>query len=247
MMTSQTKSKLLDMRLFGMAKALDEQDERGPVAELSFHERLALLVDREHLMREERRTARRLQRARLKQAACVEDINYRHARSLDKRVFQELTTCRWIHAKRNVIITGATGLGKTWLSCALADKACREGFSTLYARVPRLVEELAAARVDGTYLKTLSRIEKIDLLVLDDWGIAPLQGQAQQDILEVVDDRAGIRSTLVTSQLPVNKWHDTISDPTVADALLDRIIGKATKIQLKGPTMREHDVSGDDE
>lgn len=245
MMTHPTKDKLLQMKLLGMVKALDEQTNTPEISELTFEERLALLVDREYLMREERRTKRRLQRAKLKQPACIEDVDYRHPRGLDRKVFLELATCRWIHAKRNVIITGATGLGKTWLACALADKACREGFSTLYSRIPRLVQELAGARADGTYLRVLSRIEKIDMLVLDDWGLAPLDVQAQQDLLEVIDDRAGKRATVVTSQLPVSKWHDTIGDPTVADALLDRIIGSATKLQLKsGPSMRARNGKG---
>jgi len=220
-------------------EGLDEQTQDASIAELSFDERHAMVVDREHLVRLERRTTRRLQRAKLKQPACVEDVNYRHPRGLDRKVFTELATCRWINAKRNVIITGATGLGKTWLACALANKACREGFTTLYARVPRLVDELSAARADGTYLKFLARLERIDMLLLDDWAITPLDRQAQQDLLEVIDDRAGQRSTLVTSQMPVSKWHDTLGDPTVADAILDRILGTATKIQLKtGPSMR---------
>lgn len=238
MMSNQTKDQLQALRLFGMAKALDEQEHCADINELSFLERLAQLVDRELLMREERRTSRCLQRARLKQPACLEDVNYRYPRGLDKKTFLELASCRWLHAKRNLIITGATGLGKTWLSCALANKACREGFSTLYCRVTRLLHELATARVDGTYLKFLSNLEKTDLIVLDDWGLAILDGQAQQDLLEVLDDRVGRRSTLVTSQLPVSKWHDMIGDPTVADALLDRIVGTATKIQLKGASMR---------
>jgi DNA replication protein DnaC len=242
MMTHPTREKLVEMRLLGMVKALDEQANTPDMTELTFEERLALLVDREHLLREERRTARSLQRAKLKLHACIEDVDYRHPRGLDKKVVIELATCRWIHAKRNLIITGATGLGKTWLACALANKACREGFSTLYARVPRLVQEMASARADGTYLKLLSRIERIDMLVLDDWALTPLDAQAQQDLLEVVDDRAGQRATLVTSQLPISKWHDMIGDPTVADALLDRIVGSATKINLKAaPSLRNKD------
>jgi len=156
-------------------------------------------------------------------------------------MMQDLISCRFVSARHNVIITGATGLGKTWLACALGEKACREGLVAHYARIPRLINELSIARADGSYLRLLGKLAKADLLVLDDWGLSPLEGQAQHDLLEIVDDRAGIRSTLVTSQLPVSKWHDMVADPSVADALLDRLVGTAVQIHLKGESMRKKD------
>ena len=238
MLVQQTIQQLHDLHLFAMAQAVSEQLERSDLGSLSFEERLGLIVDKEHLARHQRRLKARLKKAQLKQSACVEDVDYQHPRNLDRKVMQELVTCRWIHHHQNVIITGATGLGKSWLACALADKTCREGFRAIYKQVQRLTFELALARADGSYLRLLGQLAKVDLLVLDDWGLAPLEGQAQHDVLDVIDDRAGVHSTLVTSQFPVDKWHDTVGDPTVADALLDRLVHTATKIHLKGPSMR---------
>lgn len=238
MLMQQTIDKLYELRLGGIAKALEEQLENGDTAGLAFEERIGLLVDREWTLRQERRLQRRLQVAKLKQPACVEDVDFRHHRGLDKGVLQDLITCRWIQAKRNVIITGATGLGKTWIACALAHKACRDGFNTIYKRVPRLVEEMMIARADGSFLRMLAHLQRTDLLILDDWGLAPADALAQQGLLEIIDDRTNTRSTLVTSQLPVSKWHDTIGDPSIADALLDRLLGSSTQIPLKGKSMR---------
>jgi DNA replication protein DnaC len=239
MLHQQTLDKLYQMKLRGMAHALQEQLEQGDTAGLSFEDRIGLLVDREWSVRQDRSLTRRLQLAKLKHAnACVEDINYRHPRGLDKGQVQDLATCRWVAARRNMIITGATGLGKTWLACAFGNRACRDGFSTLYTRVPRLVEELAVARADGSYLKMLTALARTDLLILDDWGLAPLDGSAQHSLLEVIDDRTTTRSTIVTSQLPVEKWHGTIGDPSVADALLDRLVTSSTLLPMKGKTMR---------
>ncbi len=239
MLFQQTLDKLYQLKLGGIAQALQEQLDKSDCSELSFEERLGLLVDREWLVRQERCLSRRLQTATLKLPACVEDINYRHSRGLDKGMMQDLTSCRWIAAKRNVIITGATGLGKTWLACALANKACRDGYTAVYKRVPKLMDELAIARADGSYLRTLAKLQKVDLLVLDDWGLKPLAGDAQHDLLEVIDDRTQTRSTLVTSQFPIDKWYDNIGDPSVADALLDRLVNSSTNIGLKGETMRK--------
>lgn len=237
-MIKRTIDRLHNLRLTGIVRALEDQMQRGGAAELSFEERLTLLVDREWELREQRRVERRIRSARLRQGACAEEIDYRYPRGLDRGVVEDLLACHWIRSHRNLILTGATGLGKSWLACALADRACREGFTAFYARVPRLVQELALARVDGTYLKTLERLAKVDLLLLDDWGLAPLEGMAQHDMLEVVDDRAGRRSTLVTSQLPVSKWHGMVVDPSVADALLDRLAGNAQQVAMKGDSMR---------
>lgn len=239
MLMQQTLEKLSTMRLPGMVQAVEEQNQRSDVASLSFDDRLGLMVDREWLRREDQRVTQRLKRARLKQSACMEDIDYRHPRGLNRGVLDELSSCRWIRARRNVIITGATGLGKTWIACAIADRVCREGFTCVYKRVPRLTEELALARADGTYLKLLGQIARTDLLVLDDWALAPIDGQLQHDFLELIDDRAGSRSTLITSQLPVSKWHDMVGDPSVADALLDRILQASTQIALKGESKRK--------
>jgi DNA replication protein DnaC len=241
MLEQQTIEKLYQLKLRGMAQALEGQLSHGDMGGLSFMERLGLLVDRQWTVQQDRSLIRRLQLAKLKfPAACVEDIDYRHPRGIDKGVIQDLATCRWVAARRNVLITGATGLGKTWLACAFGNKACRECFSAVYKRVPRLAEELSIARADGTYLKVLASLARVDLLILDDWGIGVLDVKAQNSLLEVVDDRVGTRSTLVTSQLPVERWHDTIGDPTVADALLDRLITAATVVAMKGKeTMRK--------
>lgn len=239
MLFEQTIEKLVGLRLKGMVQAVEELVVKGSVSDLTFEDIFGLVVDREWMIRENRRMARRLKEATLKQKGCVEEIDYRHARGLDKKVMKELITGRWIAVKRNVIMTGPTGLGKTWLACALAEKACRDGWTTRYTRVPRLIHELALARADGSYLKVLAKLAKTDLLILDDWALCRLDGTAQHDILEVIDDRVGLRSTLVTSQYPVNLWHDTIGDPSVADALLDRLLQGATQIKLQGESKRK--------
>lgn len=238
MMLQQTLEKMSTMRLSGMVKALREQMLQADVTSLSFEERLGLLVDYEWSYREERKLQRRLKAAKLKQAAYVENIDYLTHRGLDREMMRELVSCRWVKAGRNVILTGPTGIGKSWIACALGEKACREGFTVHYTRVSRLVQELSLTRADGSFLKTLERIAKIDVLILDDWALAPLEGQAQQDILEVIDDRVGKRSIIITSQLPIEKWHDMIGDPSTADALLDRLISKAVNINLKGGSLR---------
>jgi DNA replication protein DnaC len=234
----QTIEKLHDLGLKTMAEALVNQMDRGEASSLTFDERLGLIVDREWIHRQNARIDRRVKAAHLKIQPSAEDIDYRHPRGLDRGVMQDLVSCRWIRAKGNLILCGPTGLGKTWIANALAHKACQEGFTAYYARVPRLVNELAIARTDGTYLKVLGRLAKFDLLILDDWALSPLEGEAMHSILEVIDDRAGFRSTVLTSQLPVGKWHGMVGDPSVADALLDRVLGAAIQINLKGESMR---------
>lgn len=239
MLSQQTIDKLHVMKLNGMAKGFKEDMERGDATALSFEERFGILVDREWDVRQSLRISKRIKTARLKLCACVEDIDYHHPRGLDRGVMQDILSCRWIQAKRNIILIGATGLGKSWLGCAFAEKACREGYTALYTRVPRLIHEINVSKADGSFLKFLSKLARVDLLLLDDWGIHPLEGEEQHDILEVLDDRVGSRSTLITSQIPVNKWHDMIGDPTVADAILDRLVQNAIQINLRGESMRK--------
>lgn len=222
-----------------MVDAIRQQLEQPSVQELSFEDRLAMIVAREWLFRENRRLTRRLKEARLKQQAAVEDIDFRQPRGLDKSVMLTLSTCQWIRNHQNVIITGPTGIGKSYLAEALAQKACREGFTALYYRSPRLFRDLAIARGDGNYSKLLIKLAKTDLLVVDDWGLSSLTDAERRDFLEVMEDRHGIRSTVITSRYPVAKWHELIGEPTLADAILDRIVHNAHKIVLKGESMRK--------
>ena len=238
-MIHQSLEKLTQMRLHTMVDAIRQQLEQPSVQELSFEDRLAMIVAREWLFRENRRLTRRLKEARLKQQAAVEDIDFRQPRGLDKSVMLTLSTCQWIRNHQNVIITGPTGIGKSYLAEALAQKACREGFTALYYRSPRLFRDLAIARGDGNYSKFLIKLAKTDLLVVDDWGLSSLTDAERRDFLEVMEDRHGIRSTVIKSQYPVAKWHELIGEPTLADAILDRIVHNAHKIVLKGESMRK--------
>lgn len=239
MLDEQTHQKLYDMKLYGLVSAFQEYLDQKGRDKLSFEERFGLMVDREWTERQARQLKRRLKRAKLREHACLEDVDYRHPRNLDRSVMRKLATCRWVSDGENVLITGATGLGKTWIACALADKACREGYSALYFRVPRLLNHLAISRGDGSYVKELAKLAKASVLILDDLGLKALEEMEQHDLLEVLEDRHGLRSTVVTSQLPVKKWHDTVGDPTVADAILDRLIHNAHRIELKGPSLRK--------
>ncbi len=240
MNTTATIEKLYDLRLGVMAEAFSAELARTGEVSLSFAERVGLLVDRQWAFREEARLARRLKKANLKTPlACVEEIDFRTPRGLDREVVLDLAGLGFLAAAGNVILTGPTGLGKTYLACALADRACRRGFSAAYCRLPRLVFELALARADGTYLKALAALAKVELLILDDWGLVSLDTQASADVMDVIDDRAGVRSTIVTSQLPVSEWHSLIADQSIADALLDRLVHRAVRIELKGESMRK--------
>lgn len=239
MLHHPTLEKLQQLRLAGMYKALAEQAAQPQVAELGFEERLGLLADRELTERENRRLTTRLRQARLKHNACVEDIDYRAPRGLDKALVVQLAACRWIREGLNLILVGPTGVGKTWIACALAHKAAREGYKVQYLRLPRLLEELHLAHGDGRFPKLMASLAKTDLIVLDDWGLAQLDAEQRRDLLELLDDRHGHRSTIVTSQLPVEHWHEVIGDHTLADAILDRIVHSAYRITLKGESMRK--------
>jgi DNA replication protein DnaC len=239
MLSHPTLDKLHNLRLSGMRQALEEQMHTPDIDELGFEERLGLLVDREHTERESRRLKTRLSKAKLHHSACPEDIDYRLPRGLDKSLMTKLATCAWLRENLNCLIIGPTGIGKSWLACALAHKACRDGFSVRHLRLPRFFRELTIAKGDGRYHKLLSDLAKTDLLVLDDLCMAPLTDEDQRDLLEILDDRFNIRSTLVTSQLPVEQWHQQLGNPTLADAILDRLVHNAYKIDLKGESIRK--------
>ena len=239
MLNHPTLDKLQNLRFIGMAKALTEQMSLPDIDQLSFEERLGLLIDREVTERDDRRLTTRLRQAKLKQNACLEDMDFKHNRGLDKSLMLDLAQCQWVKKHLNILITGPTGVGKTWIACALAQKACREGFSSLYLRLPRLLQELPIAKGDGTYTKLLNKLAKVEVLILDDWGLSTLIAEQRRDLLEILEDRHDCRSTIVTSQLPLDKWHHIIDDPTLADAILDRLVHNAYKITLKGESMRK--------
>ena len=239
MLTHPILEKLQQMKFYGMLTALEEQMKMADIEKLSFEDRLALIVDREMTERENRRLKTRLRKAKLRQNACIEDIDFRHPRGLDKTLFMQLADCRYLKEHNNVLIIGPTGVGKTYLACALAQNACRKGYTALYFRLPRLLHELSIAKADGRYSKLLTSIARTDLLVLDDWGLSKFIKEQRHDLLEILEDRNGLRSTLVTSQLPVKHWHEIIADPTLADAILDRFIHNAYKLNMKGDSMRK--------
>ena len=239
MLTHPTLDKLQALRLHGMYTALSEQMQMPDIATLSFEERLGLLVDREVTARSARHLTTRLRQAKLRQSACLEDVDYRSPRGLDKALVTSLAMCQWIREHRNVLLTGPTGVGKTWLACALGHQACREGFPTLYLRLPRLLQELPLSKGDGRYPKLMTALGKTALLILDDWGLAALSDENRRDLLELLEDRHDRRATLVTSQLPVEHWHEALGNPTLADAILDRLVHNAYKISLTGESMRK--------
>ncbi|MDH3281271.1 MAG: IS21-like element helper ATPase IstB [Gammaproteobacteria bacterium] len=239
MLKHPTLHKLNDMRLLGMARSFESQLNDDQIQQLDFYDRFGLLVDAEHLDRTNRRLTTRLRQAKLRQSATVEDIDYRTPRNLDKTLIRQLASCQWIHDKLNVLITGPTGVGKSFIACALAHHACREGHTVLYFRLPRLFAELTVAKADGRYPKLLNKLARTHLVLFDDWGLSTLNEEQRKDLLEILDDRHQQRATVVTSQLPISKWHDVIGDPTLADAILDRLVHNAYKITLKGESMRK--------
>ena len=230
---------LHQLRLSGMAKALTAQVQQAEINQLLFEDRLSLLIDSELAERESRQNAARLKRAKLKQPATPEDVDFRHPRGLDRTLFARLMTGRWVSEHQNVLICGPTGVGKTFLACALANQACRQGRSAFYARLPRLLPALTLGRGDGSYAKTLAQLAKTDVLIIDDWALAPLTDESRRDLLEIFDDRHGTRSTIITSQLPVQHWHEAIGDPTLADAILDRLVHQAHTLNLTGESLRK--------
>ena len=241
MLNEHTLDQLRGLRLDGMVHGLTDQATSTSTTELDFNTRLAMLVQREIDWRDGKRLTRLLKAARLKvSSACLEDIDWRASRGLDRTLMTQLAGSNWVRQGHNVLITGATGVGKTWLACALAQQAARAGFSVLYVRAPRLLEELHVAHGDGSFSRRLAQLARIDVLAIDDFAIAPISASERNDLLELLDDRVGARATLLTSQLPVNAWHAWLADPTLADAILDRIVHKAHKITLKGESMRKH-------
>jgi DNA replication protein DnaC len=223
-----------------MLKAYQEQTQLPDCQALSFEERLGLLVDRELTERANRRLSTRLRFAHLRQEACLEDIDFRHPRGLDRTAILGLADCRWVSHHDNCLVVGPTGAGKTYLACALAQQACREGYSVRYLRLPRLLAEIIIARGDGRYPRVLASLARVDLLVLDDWGTAALAPEQCRELLEIMEDRYQCRSTLIASQLPISHWHDYLGDPTLADAILDRLVHNAHTLVLKGESMRKH-------
>ena len=240
MLNSPTVEKLRALKLHAMLAAWEAQQQDPSSASLTFDERLALLIDAEWLARENRRLARALQEAKLRPShACLEAVDYGPRRGLEKSQLRQLATCRWVADHQAVLIYGACGTGKSFLACALAHQACRHGYRALYWRTSRLFHELTLVRAAGTYPRLLARLARVDVLVLDDWGLAPIQDQERRDLLEILEDRYGLRSTVITSQLAPALWHDYVAHPTLADAICDRILHHAHRLELKGDSMRK--------
>jgi DNA replication protein DnaC len=237
--------RMRSLGLTAMADAFLEMQTAATADDLSREEWLGVLLDREATSRENKRLGRRLRQARLRQTAVIEDTDYRTPRGLDRALFQKLAACEWIRASQHLVIGGPTGVGKSWLACALGHKACREGFSVLYRRAPRLFAELATARGEGRLSHLMATLERTRLLIIDDWGPEPLTAEQRRDLLEIVDDRYEKGSLLITSQIPTGRWHELIGDHTIGDAILDRVVHRAHRIELKGPSLRKRQaISG---
>ena len=243
MLIHPTAERLRDLGLAAMAEAFTELQNTPEAADLSREDWLGLLVDREATSRDNKRLSRRLRDAKLRQAAVVEDTDFRTPRGLDRALFLKLAGCSWIREHAHVVIGGPTGVGKSWLACALGHKACREGYSVLYKRAPRLFADLATARGEGRLPRMLAMLERTRLLIIDDWGPEPLSAEQRRDLLEIVDDRYDKGSLLITSQVPVSRWHEVIGDMTLGDAILDRVVHRAHRIELKGASLRKRQAA----
>jgi DNA replication protein DnaC len=239
MLNQPTIEKLHTLRLYGMADAFRTQLETPATHELSFDERFALLVDEQWLWKQNRALARRQKAAKLKQRATIEDVNYHHPRGLDRKLFRTLASSEWVRQKLNLVFTGPTGIGKTWLGCALAQKACRDGFTVLHKKSSELFRELSVAHADGSIGQVFLHLARIDVLLVDDFAMAALKDSERRDFLEICDDRYQLRSMILTSQMPVAHWHEQIGDPTVADSILDRLLHNAYRVELKGESVRK--------
>jgi DNA replication protein DnaC len=244
MLTQQTLDKMNAMKLAGMADAFQQQLRSGEHARLSFEERLGLLIDSEWSVREQRKLTRRLRFAKLRYQASLEDVNFKHPRSLDRQQVLSLGNCGWVQSRHNLVITGPTGIGKSYLACAFVERACRRGFAAGYVRLPRLLQQLAVARGDGSYERTLARLARLDLLAIDDWLLAPLRDNERRDLIEVIEDRSERASTLIASQLRAKDWLAVIGDPNLADSICDRLLHNAHRIDLKGPSIRNTRTDG---
>jgi DNA replication protein DnaC len=243
MLTQQTLEKMNAMKLLGMTDALEQQMGSGEYTRLSFEERLGLLIDSEWTAREQRKLTRRLQVAKLRYPASLEDVDFKHPRGLDRQQVFSLGNCGWIQNHHNLLITGPTGIGKSYLACAFVERACRRGHSAAYLRLPRLLQHLAVARGDGSYARILARLARLELLAIDDWLLAPLRDTERRDLIEVIEDRSERASTLIATQLPAKDWHAAIGDPNLADAMCDRLLHNAHRLELKGPSMRKTKAS----
>ena len=238
MLTQPTIEKLNSMKLTAMAKAFADQMQCPDITQLTFEERFGLIVDHQMTDLENRRMQNRLKKAKLRLPASLEDLDFKQGRGLDRSTVMSLALNQWVTSHHNILVTGPTGAGKSYLACALAQKACRDGYATLYQRVPRLLQEIAVSRLDGRYAKLIAPITKCEVLILDDLLISPLTREEQRELLEIVEERYDRKATIVTSQLPVKAWHDAMQDPTLADAILDRLVHNAYKLELKGESMR---------
>jgi DNA replication protein DnaC len=240
MLNQPTLEKLQALRLVGMAEAFRAQAEQPDMTQLSFEERFALLVDQQWNWKQNRALARRLAHAKLRHRASVEDIDFRSPRGLDRALVRSLAQdSAWVRQHQNLFLIGPTGIGKSFLACALAEKACRDGFTALYSRAAQLFRDLVLARADGSLRRLFTRLAKVEVLLVDDWAMAPLADVERRDFLEICEDRYQIRSTILTSQLPVAQWHEQIGDPTLADSILDRLVHNAHRIEMRGESMRK--------